>query len=215
MSSTLWQPFSLCYERLNKDEMFQADLFIRSCACPHSHASLTCRKLILGIPHLSTFDETSNPDLVISPSYKSSTPTNYAVCYGVRILLPEYLYTLQDRLTACWKKVADNQDSFGLPDQDLVEFQPALDASLPNTRRGVECWMPDRRRKNLFKGWKIFGLRPKVVSWGQAFVQAITEFSFRERNGICWRWVRAILKLISSPILSNQPKILKSACLAG
>lgn len=135
-----------------------------SSASVRSLASQYLAELISGIPHLSTFEETSPPDLVISPSFKSSTPTNYAVCYGVRILLPLYLETLQDRLNACWKKVADSQDSFGLPDQELDMFQPTLDAALPNTRRGTECWIPDKRRKTLFKGWKIFGLRPKVVS---------------------------------------------------
>ena len=170
------------------------------------------------MPHLSTFEETSPPDLVISPSYKSSTSTNYAVCYGVRIVLPFYLQTLQGRFNACWKKVADSQDSFELPDQELDEFQPGLDAALPNTRRGVECWAPDKRRRNLFKGWKIFGLRPKVVSRISPRIWVLwlmADDSYLERNGTCWQWARAIPRSTSLLIPSSHLRTLRREFPAG
>jgi hypothetical protein len=95
---------------------------------------------------------------------------NYAVCYGVRILLPLWLEALVGRLNACWKQVADSADSFGLPDETESRFQPQLDTVMPNNRKDTSLWQPDEKRCTMFKGWTIMGLKGKAVS--KALVRA-------------------------------------------
>lgn len=116
-----------------------------------------------GIPWSASFDTDDIPDLVVAAAYKSSIDCNYAVCYGVRIVLPTYLDNLLARLEACWRRIADSQDSFTLPDAASSDFQPNLDSGLPNLRSEIRCWLPDRGRRELWKGWTVMGLKGKTV----------------------------------------------------
>ena len=124
--------------------------------------------MVIGISYTQQFEPETPPNIVLSTTYRASTDCNYAVCFGVRILVPAYLQAILMRLSSCWKKVADSQDSFMLPDQEEQAFQPELDSALPNVRSSVECWVPDQGRKTLFSDWRIMGLRAKTVS--QSFV---------------------------------------------
>lgn len=122
-------------------------------------------KLILGgIYHSPSFEEDLLPDLVISSTYRTTAPMNYAVCYGIRILKPEYIHDIVMRLGTCWKRVADSQDSFTWPEVEDEQYRPRLDGSLPMTRNSETIWLPDPKRKRLFAGWRILGLRSKQVS---------------------------------------------------
>lgn len=123
-----------------------------------------------GIYHTPAFEEERIPDVVISSSYRAITTNNYAVCYGVRIVKPNYLSDLIKHLAICWKKVADSQDSFVIPDSADEEYRPSLDDALPLTRKQEAMWLPNPRRKRLFAGWKILGLRTKNVSGGNTRV---------------------------------------------
>lgn len=116
-----------------------------------------------GIPWSPAFDTDRIPDFVFSNTYKANPECNYAVCYGVRILLPEYLREVVGRLSGCWKNRADGEDSFKLPDVQDPKYTPGFDTALQPFRANSESWLPDPRRPNLFKGWKILVLRSKAV----------------------------------------------------
>jgi hypothetical protein len=116
-----------------------------------------------GIPWSPAFDTDRIPDFVISSTYKANPECNYAVCYGVRILLPEYLREIVGRLGGCWKNRADGEDSFKLPDVEDEKYTPAFDTALQAFRANTESWRPDPRRPTMFRGWKILVLRSKAV----------------------------------------------------
>lgn len=46
---------------------------------------------------------------------------------------------------------------------ELREYEPSLSPDLPHVRKDVEAWLPDKRNKNLFKGWKVLGLKGRSV----------------------------------------------------
>jgi hypothetical protein len=117
-----------------------------------------------GIHHTTTVEEEALPNIVISPEFKSTPTLNYAVCYAIRILTPGYLHAILIRLNACWKQAADHQDSFALPNVESKEYEPSLNPDLPHVRKDIEAWSPDKRNRNLFKGWKVLGLKGKSVS---------------------------------------------------
>lgn len=102
--------------------------------------------------------------MVLSPTFRVANDLSYAVCYGVPILKPDYLSVLVDKMQSSWKKITDSQDSFALPDIHDVALRPELDGKLPAARQAVESWLPDPSRRELFKGWMMFGLRGKGVS---------------------------------------------------
>ena len=118
------------------------------------------------ISQTAEFDTVSLPTCVLSTAYKANPDCNYAVCYGVRILLPAYLDALVAKCAASWKLVADSQDSFDMPDEEDPQFQPPLDPSLANARMDVNSWLPDKNRRHLFAGWQILGLKGSRVSSG-------------------------------------------------
>jgi hypothetical protein len=66
-------------------------------------------------------------------------------------------------MTNCWKTRADSQDSFKIPDEESGEYLPPFDAGLQSFRANVESWIPDERRRTLFKGYKVLVLRSKAV----------------------------------------------------
>ncbi|WRT63291.1 uncharacterized protein IL334_000196 [Kwoniella shivajii] len=120
-----------------------------------------------------SFDTNSRPTIVLSSSYRSNVECNYAVCFAVRILLPSYLSAVINRLKVCWKKMADFQDSFSMPDQDAEEFQPDYDGVLPASRKERKAWLPDENRLTLFEGWKILGLRGKTQTAEKRYLTAM------------------------------------------
>nr|XP_019048266.1 hypothetical protein I302_02034 [Kwoniella bestiolae CBS 10118]OCF27196.1 hypothetical protein I302_02034 [Kwoniella bestiolae CBS 10118] len=120
-----------------------------------------------------SFDTTSRPTIVLSAAYRSNVDCNYAVCFAIRILLPSYLHAIINRLKACWKKMADSQDSFALPDQDAEQFQPDFETTLQATRKDRKAWLPDKSRETMFKGWKIMGLRGRTQSAEKRYLIAM------------------------------------------
>jgi hypothetical protein len=66
---------------------------------------------------------------------------------------------MQQRLAACWKKVADHQDSFVLPDYLDAAFQPGFGPGLTNARSTKEAWQPRAGRSTMFQGWEIIALK--------------------------------------------------------
>ncbi|ORY23559.1 hypothetical protein BCR39DRAFT_549174 [Naematelia encephala] len=125
------------------------------------------------ISYTLAFDINDKPTYVLSPALRNNPDCNYAVCYAIRILLPLYLDTLISRLNACWRKIADSQDSFSLPDADETRFQPALDPAVQNIRSDVEQWLPHEARPTLFRGWKVLGLRAKITPPEKRYLQAM------------------------------------------
>lgn len=117
----------------------------------------------IGIPWSPSFDTERIPDFVFSNTYKANPECNYAVCYGVRILRPEYLREIVGRLGGCWKTRADGEDSFKLPEVEDAKYRPEFDTALQSFRANLESWLPDSRRPTLFRGWKILVLRSKAV----------------------------------------------------
>lgn len=147
------------------------DILRRYCKPAIYQRSSGCLVDKLGIPWKTVYkpaEETiiDHPTVVLSPTYKSTLDCNYAVCYGVRILTPSYLPALIGAVDSSWKKIADSQDSFSLPDEN--NFLPTLDPKLPNTRNDVAVWLPDPDRQNLYKGWTILALKSAVVSSSRA-----------------------------------------------
>jgi hypothetical protein len=104
------------------------------------------------------------PNYVISSTLKANQECNYAVCNAVRVLLPTFLRDMVRNLNNCWKTRADSQDSFKIPHEESGEYVPPFDPGLQSFRRNVESWVPDERRRTLFKGWKVLILRSKAVS---------------------------------------------------
>ena len=158
-----WEPVSICYDKMRDESEDLKEMLRRYCECQATplSGSLT---LSLGISWTQTFEAASPPTLVLSQTFKNTTECNSAVVSATHILLPAYLQGISHRLNACWKKIADSQDSYSLPPFDDPLYEPELDAGLPNTRRMKEMWLPDERRRTLFKGWKITGLRTKIAS---------------------------------------------------
>ncbi|WVF66616.1 hypothetical protein IAT40_001356 [Kwoniella sp. CBS 6097] len=145
--TTEWRDVGLQYDKIKEESDAARDVLRRHC-----------------VAWTQTFDVDHRPTYVLSPLYKSNADCNYAVCYGIRIVQPSFLEALISRIRACWKKMADYQDSFTLPDEEDDAFQPELDGGLSVSRKDVRCWLPDKKRQTLFKGWKVVGLRGKTQS---------------------------------------------------
>ncbi|ORX41292.1 hypothetical protein BD324DRAFT_613998 [Kockovaella imperatae] len=151
-----WESIDLCYDKFKDESEGTMQLLRDYC-----------------IPWTQSFDAATPPSLVLSLTFKNTTECNLAVCYGVQIVTPAYLLALTQKLNACWKLVADHQDSFSIPSADLPNFQPTLDPSLPKSRALIDCWLPDQKRRTLFAGWKILGLRSKVAPSEKRYLLAM------------------------------------------
>lgn len=117
----------------------------------------------LGVSYTEAFDTVKEPNFVLSQTYHTSQACNYAVCLGIRILLPVYLHSLLASIDASWKQVADNQDSFKFPDETSDDFAPRLGEKIPVTRYDIKHWLPDVSRRTIFSGWKVLALKAKGV----------------------------------------------------
>lgn len=170
----MWEDLQLQYDKM-KDETEDVRSTLRNFCEPHrihTHSDSLYWLLgwtdvclhFIGVSHTAAFDTEQLPNYVLSPAYKSNSDCNYAVCFGVRILAPPFLQALLGRLASCWKKQADHVDSWSLPNEEAPEFQPELDKTLPKSRLDVAYWLPDPRRRTLFQGWRILGLKTEKVS---------------------------------------------------
>lgn len=150
--------------------------------------------IIPGISYTSQFDETSPPDLVISEELRPNDENNMAVCFGIRIVKPNYIQALLARFTKCWKRTAaDSQDSFCLPDAASEIFQPPLRSeNLKPIRNSLAAWLPDPERKNMFAGWTIFGLKKdSKVSQGLSDI-VLKRYRYPKREDGSSSWARHI-----------------------
>ncbi|OCF42159.1 hypothetical protein I317_04010 [Kwoniella heveanensis CBS 569] len=154
--TTEWRAVGLQYDKINEESDATRDLLRQYC-----------------IAWTKIFDIENRPTYVLSPLYKSNADCNYAVCFGIRIVQPSFLEALISRIWACWKKMADYQDSFTLPDEEDDAYQPELDGGLPASRKDVRCWLPNKKRQTLFKGWKVMGLRGKTQSAEKRYLLAM------------------------------------------
>jgi hypothetical protein len=183
MGRIVWADLHLQYDKM-KDESEEVHETLRKFCEPRSFGCWSELIVRTGVSWTQTFDISDKPHFVLSSTYKSSPECNYAVCFGVRILLPAYLNALLSRFRACWKKVADSQDSFSLPDEMDRIFQPQLDTALPKSRGDVQCWLPDDRRLEMFQGWKLMGLRGQAVSQSEvASRTGLMGVRLRRRDG--------------------------------
>ncbi|WVR03162.1 hypothetical protein IAU60_000152 [Kwoniella sp. DSM 27419] len=151
-----WRELSLQLDRMKDESDDVRDLLRQYC-----------------IAWTQTFDLANRPTYVLSPTLKANADCNYAVCFAIRILLPSFLEALLSRLKSCWKKMADHQDSFMLPNEEDPIYQPELDTALPASRKDKEKWAPDPRRETLFQGWTIMGLRGKTQSAEKRYLMAM------------------------------------------
>ncbi|WWD22759.1 hypothetical protein CI109_107252 [Kwoniella shandongensis] len=156
--TTEWKDLSLQYDKM-KDESDQVRDVLRTYCIAWTQA----------------FEINNRPDYVLSTYLRSSLDCNYAVCFGVPIVLPSFLEALIGRLHACWKKMADSQDSFTLPDENEYqpEFDPHPSTALPASRKERRTWLPDKSRETLFSGWKVMGLRGRVAPQEKRYVVAM------------------------------------------
>ncbi|KAK8844689.1 hypothetical protein IAR55_006538 [Kwoniella newhampshirensis] len=159
--TTEWKDLSLQYDKM-KDEPDQVKETLWSYCIPWTLA----------------FEVNDRPNYVLSTYLRSNLDCNYAVCYGVPIVVPTFLEAVIGRLRACWKKMADSQDSFSLPDQDdphrfQPEFDPTPTSALPASRKEKRNWQPERSRETLFQGWKTMGLRGRVAPQEKRYIVAM------------------------------------------
>jgi hypothetical protein len=146
-----------------------------------------------GIAYTEAFDQARLPTYVLSSTYQTNVFCNYAVCYGIRILKPEYLHYLLAAADASWKQVADSQDSFSLPDETSPDFAPEINDSVTAGRRDLKLWLPDPARPTLFKGWKVLALRANIVRPNMSFwphnADYSTGYSGEEMVNCYGRWI--------------------------
>lgn len=104
-------------------------------------------------------------DVVISEEYSNAVNPSLAVCYGIDIVTPAWLQALNIRLKVCWKKNADWEDSWEMPDVKNPGFVPKLKDGLPPHRADLAAWRVDPANRILFSQYSVIGLvGPKKVS---------------------------------------------------
>nr|XP_018266236.1 uncharacterized protein I303_00211 [Kwoniella dejecticola CBS 10117]OBR88394.1 hypothetical protein I303_00211 [Kwoniella dejecticola CBS 10117] len=140
-----WKEFSIQHDKMRDESAEVKQLLTQYC-----------------IAWTQSFDISARPSIVLSAQFRSNIECNYAVCFGIRIVTPSYLHALIGRFKICWKKMADSQDSFTLPDQESEEYRPDFDTALPASRNDPQAWLPDPSRETLFKEWKVLGLRART-----------------------------------------------------
>lgn len=120
-----------------------------------------CLTTNTGLSWTEAFDVDDPPEVVIAAALKSSHDNNLAVCYGIPIVTPAWLSMLSMRLRACWKTVADSQDSFEVPSTSDPDYEPPMDDSMKKVkvRSDPAAWRPKKANRTLFKGWKAIVMR--------------------------------------------------------
>lgn len=105
----------------------------------------------------------ANTDVVVAEEYSHAVNPSLAVAYGVPVVTPGWLQILHHRLKVCWKKNADWEDSFNMPDLD--EYLPKQKEGLPAHRADPGSWRIDPSNRTLFEGYCAIGLMgPRKVS---------------------------------------------------
>lgn len=113
----------------------------------------------------SSLDPNVRPDVLVSPALTPNNDCTYAVCYGVPIVTPAWLQMFAAKLRACWKKAADSQDSYSMPDTSNVAYEPPLDPDAAKKQRGDRrAWRTDRENRFLFSGYRVVGISKTVSS---------------------------------------------------
>lgn len=104
-------------------------------------------------------------DVVIAEELSNAVNPSLAVCYGINIVTPAWLQALSIRLKVCWKKNADSEDSFVIPDVSNPDYQPKMKEGLPAHRADLGSWRIDKSNRTLFSKYAVVGLvGPKKVS---------------------------------------------------
>ena len=198
--SVRWEQLHISYDKMkNEEEEFTAGL--RKC-CESSYNNSHCQANASGVSWTAVFQPTDPAEIVVSGAYKSSQDCYFAVCYGLPIVSEQWLYTLENRFRACWKKVADSEDSFSLPDAQDERFRPPLDPSLRNTSATLGFWIPRPGNRTLFNGWHVIGLKTTKVGFESC--AALTPRPSRT-SGTTSPWARNGARLrFSTLFLSHQ-----------
>lgn len=66
-----------------------------------------------------------------------------------------------------WDAQAIGTDSFAVPNEESSDFKPEIDAAMLQERRIAELWIPNVKRKEMWKGWTIVAIFPGRVSLEQ------------------------------------------------
>ncbi|BEI99204.1 hypothetical protein CcaverHIS631_0402470 [Cutaneotrichosporon cavernicola] len=98
----------------------------------------------------------ANTDVVVAEELSNASNPSLAVCYGVPIVTSGWLSILSNRLKVCWKKTADWEDSFTMPDLD--DFLPKMKEGLPTHRADPGSWRIDASNRTLFERFYVIGL---------------------------------------------------------
>ncbi|GMK58702.1 hypothetical protein CspeluHIS016_0601440 [Cutaneotrichosporon spelunceum] len=127
----------------------------------------------------------ANTDVVVAEEYSNASNPSLAVCYGVPVVTPGWLSILSNRLRVCWKKSADWEDSFTMPDVD--GFVPKMKEGLPTHRADPGSWRIDPSNRTLFERFYVVGLMgPKKQLKDSVYLSAMGA-TYRE------------LEILSSP----------------
>ncbi|KLT42941.1 hypothetical protein CC85DRAFT_285099 [Cutaneotrichosporon oleaginosum] len=103
-----------------------------------------------------TIKTDADTDIVVAEEYSIASNPSLAVCYGVPVVTPPWLQILHHRLKVCWKKNADYEDSFSLPEVD--EYLPKIKEGLPTHRADPGSWRIDPMNRTLFEKYWVIGL---------------------------------------------------------
>lgn len=159
--SAYWKPLYYAFEtRFTDDDLAMIDSLKRYCELPPPLLKLTPP----GVSYTSTeFPRDNLPNVVITPSYRGSISCYHAIVFGIPMASLEWLTMLNARLRRCWKKVADSEDSFSVPDVDDPGYRPTFD---PTAFKGVqtkpEFWYPPRPENHaMFADYSVVVLRTK------------------------------------------------------
>ncbi len=156
-TSAEWQDLQIAYDGFKNEAENFKDGLRKFC-----ELRLVYRRLTAGVSW--TLKPDANTDVVVADELSTATNPSLAVCYGVPIVTPAWLTLLSSRLKVCWKKNADAQDSFLVPDL-VEEFTPKMKEGLQAHRADPGSWRSDPANRTLFEGYCVIGLMgPKKVS---------------------------------------------------
>lgn len=142
------------------------------------------------------------PQYVLLDAYRNNWEAKYAVCCGIPILLPSFLTLLQSRLTANWRKTADAICSFKfpLPGEEEAEYRPKNHQSI---KFPSSIWLPDKRRRTLYRGWHVLLLREQIVSYTLSSFRLLTWLQ-QPREAFMYKALGADLKEVI--VEGNPPR---------
>lgn len=117
------------------------------------------------ISYTKEFQADDRPHIVVTEDYRGSNDCLSAVIFGTPMVSPKWLEMLMSRLRVCWRKVADAQDSFVVPNfADDDNYEPKWDParnSLKAAQAHKDFWMPPRDNSELWSKYLVIGVRTK------------------------------------------------------